>query len=110
MARLALGLRVFISSPSDVQDERDAVARTVMELAPRAARDDLLLSVYRFEIDGTPGYGRPLDQISADLEASELVIAILGKGIGTPARVGGTETGTLEEIRLAERLVQVGQA
>jgi hypothetical protein len=109
MATLALGLPVFISSPADVQEERDKVEQAVMALAPRAAREDLLLSVYRFEKDAIPAYGRPLDQSNVDLRGSELVIAILGKGIGSPARMGSTETGTLEEIRIAERLVKCGR-
>ncbi|HEY6176329.1 MAG TPA: hypothetical protein VIX73_17860 [Kofleriaceae bacterium] len=110
MARIALGLPVFISSPADVQEERDRVEQAVMALAPRAAREDLLLSVYRFEKSAIPAYGRPLDQSNVDLRASELVIAILGKGIGSPARKGFMETGTLEEIRIAERLVKCGHA
>src|ERR1044071_2324544 len=110
MARLALGLQVFISSPADVQEERDRVEQAVMALAPRAAREDLLLSVYRFEKSAIPAYGRPLDQSNVDLRASELVIAILGKGIGSPARRGSAETGTLEEIRVAEGLVKCGRA
>ena len=109
MARFALGLQVFISSPADVQEEREKVEQAVMSLAPRAARDDLLLSVYRFEKDAIPAYGRPLDQSNVDLQASELVIAILGKGIGSPSRPGSTQTGTLEEIEIAERLVKSGR-
>ena len=99
MARLALRLQVFISSPADVQKERDLVEGVVWRLARQAARHDLALSVYRFEEDAIPAYGRPLDQSNVDLKASELVIAILGQGIGTPSRVGSTETGTLEELR-----------
>jgi hypothetical protein len=110
MARLTLGLQVFISSPSDVQAEREEVTRAVLALAPRAARDDLLLTVYRFETNALPTFERPLDQSNVDLQASELVIVILGKGVGSPSRPGSTETGTLEEIRIAEQLVQDGRA
>ena len=110
MARLALQLPVFISSPSDVQNERDEVERVVVRLAGEAARHDLALSVYRFEKDAIPSFGRPVDQSNVDLRASELVIAILGQGVGSPARVGSSETGTLEELRIAEALVRMGQA
>lgn len=110
MASLALRLQVFISSPTDVQEERDRAEQAVMSLAPRAAREDLLLDVYRFEKDAVPAFGRPLDQSNVDLRASELVIAILGNGVGSPASPGSRETGTLEEIRIAERLVERGGA
>ena len=105
MARLALQLPVFISSPSDVQNERDEVEQVIVRIAGDAARHGLLLSVYKFEKDATPAFGRPLDQSNVDLRASELVIAIFGNGVGSPARVGETETGTLEEIRIAEVLL-----
>jgi len=109
MARLALQLPVFISSPSDVQNERDEVEQVIVRIAGDAARHGLLLSVYKFEKDATPAFGRPLDQSNVDLRASELVIAIFGNGVGSPARVGETETGTLEEIRIAEVLVRMGK-
>lgn len=109
MARLALRLQVFISSPSDVEHERNEVERVILGLGQQVQRDDLLVTVYRFEKEAQPGYGRPVDQGLADLRKSELVIAILGKGLGSPSRPGSEETGTLEEIRIAEELVRAGK-
>ena len=58
MVDLALHLKVFIASPSDVVEERDTAEKVIAELKEESARQRLLLQSFRWE-RRPHGYGRP---------------------------------------------------
>jgi hypothetical protein len=110
MAELALRLPVFIASPSDVPAERDAIEKSLRELAREAAKDRLLLEPIRWEEDSRPGAGRPQSLIGKLLNRSELLIVVFGERLGSPASVDSPETGAQEELRVGLDLVRRGRA
>jgi hypothetical protein len=85
-------VRIFISSPSDVAEEREAAAELIeQELAKRAAfRDRLKLDPFRYNDphSDTPFWANRSAQASVDqrlLSAdAEIVVAILWARMGTP--------------------------
>jgi hypothetical protein len=108
MAELALKLKVFIASPSDVRPERDAAESELIELQKEYAGKRLLLDVYRWERSVTPGWRRVQTGINKHLREAELVIGILWSTLGTRSATG--ETGTEEELRIAAQLADRGFA
>jgi len=110
MADLALRLKIFIASPSDVGEERDIVDKAIDEMKEECARHRLLLQSYRWEKQGTPGEGAPQEKINRDLRTAELIIVIIGGKIGSIVDTARNETGTQQEFRLAGELVSKGRA
>ena len=108
MADLALRLKVFLASPSDVRAERDVAERELLDLQKDCAKDRLLIETYRWEKQITPTFGRVQSIINTQLRTAELTIAIFWSTLGTVASLG--ETGTLEEFRLAGERVTQGYA
>jgi hypothetical protein len=108
-------VRIFISSPSDVAEERKAAAELIeQELAKREAfRKPLKLDVFRYEDhhSDTPFLANRSAQASVDQRLqsadAEIVVAILWARMGTPVRDPSDPTkvlyqsGTEQEIKEA---------
>src|ERR1044071_5111778 len=102
MPRYEMVLRVFVSSPGDVNEERVALEDVVRDLNKSltghlGARFDLV----RWETDVEPGVGdEPQAVINAQIGADyDIFIGILWKHFGTPTKTAGS--GTEAEFRLA---------
>ena len=108
-------VRIFISSPSDVAEERKAAAELIeQELAKREAfRIPLKLDVFRYDDSNsdTPFLAKRSAQASVDQRlqsaGAEIVIAILWARMGTPVRDPSNpdnilyKSGTEQEIKEA---------
>ena len=110
-------VRIFISSPSDVAEERKVAAELIeQELAKREAfREPLKLDVFRYDDphSDTPFLAdrsaqRSVDQRLQSADA-EIIVAILGARMGTPVRdptdpaIVLYQSGTEQEIEEALR-------
>ncbi len=105
MAELALRVRVFIASPSDVKPERDIAEEEIRGLADEAARSGLLISPDRWErLRPTFAPGQPT--LNEELEKADLTIAIFWSRLGKA--VEGAETGSMQEVRIAGERVTRG--
>ncbi|MGZ3610947.1 MAG: tyrosine-type recombinase/integrase [Ktedonobacteraceae bacterium] len=100
-------LKVVVASPSDVQQERKSIVEAAEEINRGIARaNNLLLEVYRWEIDSYPGFHPEgpqgwIDQ-SLDIEDLDLLIGIFWKRFGTPTT--DARSGTEHEFRIAYNL------
>ena len=100
-------LKVVVASPSDVQQERKSIVEAAEEINRGMARaNNLLLEVYRWEIDSYPGFHPEgpqgwIDQ-SLDIEDLDLLIGIFWKRFGTPTT--DARSGTEHEFRIAYNL------
>ncbi|MEM9366939.1 MAG: NACHT domain-containing protein [Planctomycetota bacterium] len=81
---------VFVSSPGDLQDERDAAARVIEDIGQESLiADHFSLRCYRYE-DRTPpvvGGDEPqevVDYFTARASEVDILICILGDTLGTP--------------------------
>jgi hypothetical protein len=96
-------VRVFISSPSDVEHEADAVDAAISEWnrAGRAVREHITLLPMRWNVDAITGTDGPAqEQIDTQLmDEADIVIALFRARIGTP--VDGQPSGTAHEIERA---------
>lgn len=108
MAQLALRLPVFVASPSDVAEEREIAEKVIREVARKASRHQLLVEPFLWEEDAPPALHNPMEITDQFLEVAELVVFIFWSRLGTPGRMNGTETGTLEELRLTRQQVRRG--
>jgi hypothetical protein len=105
MADLALRLKVFIASPSDVVDQRDVAEREIIALQDDCARERLLLEPFRWEGRTPPSLGPVQRGINFHLRTAELTVGIFDSTLGTIAKNG--KTGSVEEIQIAgERVVR----
>jgi hypothetical protein len=97
-------LRLVVASPSDVQGERDVVARVTEDVNREAAADrGLRLEVVRWETDAYPGFHAEGPQGLIDpvlrIEESDVLVGIFWKKLGSPTR--DAKSGTQHEFRLA---------
>lgn len=98
-------IRIFIASPGDVQDERQAVRRVAEQVnrTIEKVRGDLHLEVIGWETDAIPGMHEkgPQGKIDDELEIVnvDIVIGIFWRRFGTA--VPGAASGTEHEIRHA---------
>lgn len=101
--RVAL-VRVFVSSPSDVKEER-TITRAVFDRLQTVFAGELTLEPYLWEEQVmflTQGFQ---DQI-AGTPTFNVVICMLWGKLGYPVRADSPETGTQQEIRLALEAAQ----
>jgi hypothetical protein len=94
-------LNVLIASPSDVNDERDAVTTAIHDWNAVNAHPDtinILLYPIRWEAHSYPESGdRPQALLNRQIVArGDFLIGIFGARLGTPT--GVAESGTIEEI------------
>src|SRR3712207_5215634 len=99
-------VRIFVSSPGDVQDERDQLDKVVRELNQTLAilvpERGLTLELWRWETDAHPGYGDgPQAVIDRQVSIADfhIFIGILWRRFGTPTARAGS--GTEEEFQTA---------
>ncbi len=95
-------LRVFISSPDNVHEERDIVLDVIAELNSTVARGlDLVLDVIAWE-NWTPGVGPPEDHIRQQIKDCDLLILLMADRFGRPPSLGSQfESGTQMEYEEA---------
>jgi hypothetical protein len=97
---MTYNFRVFLASPGDVPQEREALPHVVDEfnttIGPLA---DCRLEVIRWETHATPNAGRPQAVINDQLSDYDIFIGIMWRRFGTPTGVAGS--GTEEEYRIA---------
>ena len=97
-------LTVFVASPGDVAEEREAVSRCVAELNEGVAKArGVRLELVRWKTSVRPGLGRPQGVVNAQtgpMQAHALFVGIMWSRFGTST--GVADSGTEEEFRLAK--------
>src|SRR5690349_3882864 len=94
--------RVFISSPTDVGEERKAAAKVIADVneSPLSKRLGLSCQAFLWERDAIPGItGAIQDEINRQVEDYDVYVGILAKRFGTPSSKAGS--GTEEEFERA---------
>lgn len=97
-------IKVFIASPSDVTEERNALAKLIADindvLAFLAPEKSLSIELVRYETHSYPDLGAPQDVINREIPVDyDIFVGVMWKRIGTPT---ATEpSGTVEEFRRA---------
>ena len=91
---------VFVSSPSDLEEERDILGEVIDEL--NRSSDLTVLRLIRWETHGVPGIGSsPQDLLNKELspEDADIFIGLMWMRFGTPTDNAGS--GTEEEFNRA---------
>ncbi|HMJ36662.1 MAG TPA: DUF4062 domain-containing protein [Baekduia sp.] len=91
-------LTIFLASPGGLEAERAAVREVCRDFDAALARSGWQLTVLGWE-DLGPASGRAQSNINPDVDACDVLIALLGDRLGTPT--GGHESGFAEEWRRA---------
>ncbi len=102
MPRHVTEFTVLISSPNDLQADRDAVEEVIDELNELLRSRSIRLRAWRWEKSATPGIGDEGQDVvrrSYRIDEFDLVIGLLGAKLGTPT--SGAPSGTVSEIREA---------
>lgn len=100
-------IQVFVASPSDVQDERNALQSIVNEVNQNLGSSlEIRLELVRWETNVTPGFGSyTQDVINKQVgDDYDIFIGILWARAGTPTPKA--ESGTLEEFEIAYKKYQ----
>lgn len=104
MARSEQILSVFVASPSDVSDERNALEEIIRELNITWSREiGLRLELVRWETHAFPGSGQDAqDVINSKIpDDYDIFIGIMWHRFGTPT--GRYGSGTIEEFQRAKK-------
>jgi hypothetical protein len=104
MAYSARVFRVLIASPSDVEEERDAVVSVIQAWNDLHSRSrEIVLLPLRWETHTAPEFGtRPQEVINrAIVDDCDLVVGIFWTRLGSPS--GKADSGTIEEIERASK-------
>ena len=101
-------IRIFISSPSDVQEERDALEKVITEDLQRTIgkQNGLHIEPLRWENIVRPGLGDIQRQVSEQMGEYDIFIGIFWKRFGTPTATH--ESGSEQEFREAYKLMGRG--
>lgn len=101
--------RVFIATPSGLDDERKAFRKTLEDYtASDAEPRGVTFHPVGWE-ETLCGPGRPQGLINDDLRECDYAVFIWHDRWGSPTSVGDTKVGTEEEWNLAEELYKTGQ-
>jgi hypothetical protein len=97
-------LKIFVASPSDVQEERETLARLVAEvndtLAYLVPEKGLSLELVRYETHSYPDIGKPQDVIDREIPVDyDIFVGVMWKRAGTPT--SHDPSGTISEFRRA---------
>lgn len=97
-------LKIFVASPSDVVEEREALMRLVHEindvLAFLAPEKRLTLELVRYETHAYPDIGPPQEVINRQIPLDyDIFIGVMWRRCGT--RTANSPSGTIEEFRRA---------
>ena len=93
---------LFVSSPSDVKEEREIVDKVITELNRTWSRiKNVHIDAIRWERDARPGFGIDAQSVLNSQLPTEydIFLGILWGRIGTPT--GRSISGTVEEFELA---------
>jgi hypothetical protein len=96
--------RILIASPSDVEEERDAVVSVIQAWNDSHSRSrEIVLLPLRWETHTAPEFGtRPQEVINrAIVDDCDLVVGIFWTRLGSPS--GQADSGTIEEIERASK-------
>ena len=108
MAKTVTKYSIFLSSPSDLEEERIAVEDVIRELnLTFGSRQNLILELIKWETHSAPGISitSPQDVINKDIgDDYDVFIGILWKKFGTPTETAGS--GTEEEFLRAFKRFQ----
>lgn len=103
-------LKIFIASPNDVTEEREALARLVRDindvLAFLAPESGLTLELVRYETHTSPDIGSPQEVINRQIAPDyDIFVGVMWRRTGTPT--AREASGTIEEFwRAYERRKQ----
>jgi hypothetical protein len=105
-------LKVFLASPSDVVEEREALARLVRDindvLAYLTPEKRLSLELVRYETHSFPDLGPPQQVINRQIPLDyDIFIGLMWRRCGTPTDT--SPSGTIEEFRRACEKRKQGQ-
>ena len=106
-------IKIFLSSPGDVPEERLRMAELTAEindvLAYLVPERGLKLELLRYEADAYPDYGAPQDVVNRLIpDDFDIFVGIMWKRYGTPT--GTADSGTIEEYKRAvERRKSTGK-
>ena len=107
MSRVRRVLHAFLASPSDLQEERDAVRRAVAEV------NELWAHSFGYQVellgweDTPPRFGRPQELINRDLDRCDFFIGMLWKRWGTPpGHDSSFSSGFQEEFERSRRRME----
>ncbi len=93
-------IRVFVASPCDVSQERQALAKLVADINQTveavAPSQRVFLELVRWETHSTPSAGRPQGVINEQVGAYDIFVGIMWRRFGTPTEKAGS--GTEEEF------------
>jgi hypothetical protein len=97
-------IKIFVASPSDVQEERETLGSLIREvndvLAFLAPNHNLRLELMRYETHTYPDYGEAQEVINKQIpEDYDVFVGVMWKRCGTPTSVA--ESGTIEEFNRA---------
>jgi hypothetical protein len=95
-------VRIFIASPSDVQQERESLTKLIDEInlvLAHFSEGTRLLEAVRWETHTHPAMGRPESVILKQIGEYDIFIGIMWRRFGTPT--GNANSGTEEEFRNA---------
>ncbi|HEY6989774.1 MAG TPA: hypothetical protein VH369_15375 [Bryobacteraceae bacterium] len=97
-------LKIFVASPNDVTEERDALARLIRDindvLAFLAPESRLTLELVRYETHTSPDIGRPQEVINRQIAPDyDIFVGVMWRRTGTPTATDAS--GTIEEFRRA---------
>jgi hypothetical protein len=97
-------LKVFVASPDDVAEERNALAKLLADindvLAFLTPEKGLSLELVRYETHSYPDIGAPQEVINREIPVNyDIFIGIMWKRAGTPTAT--TPSGTIEEFNRA---------
>lgn len=96
-------IRIFIGSPSDLDEERKAFSGLIDHINKIKAKPmGLILEAIGWE-DTLPGKGRPQDKINADLLGCKLLVMLLWKRWGVSREDSSYSSGFEEEYELGKR-------
>jgi hypothetical protein len=103
-----LKIKVFVSSPSDVKEERKIVLQIAEELNRTSGRrKGYYIHCYEWELDLQSGWGNFQDKINPELEDTDIFIGILWTRLGTPTKK--YKSGTIEEFERIKQLKNKGR-
>jgi hypothetical protein len=93
-------VRLFVASPGDVREERDALRTIVDELNYTIGQKlGFVVELVRWEIHCRPGMGRTQGLVNGLIGAYDIFLGIMWNRFGTPT--GEADSGTEEEFNLA---------
>jgi hypothetical protein len=102
-------IKIFLSSPGDVPEERLRMAELTAEINDVVPERGLKLELLRYEVDAYPDYGAPQDVVNRLIpDDFDIFVGIMWKRCGTPT--GAANSGTIEEYeRAVERRKSTGK-